>query len=53
MNIKILKIANIEKNDPQETPCTLPQDKQEDAVISNTLELADGDYVSAEDVSAQ
>ena len=29
---RITKITNLEKNDPQETPCTLPQNKQEDAV---------------------
>ena len=31
-----IKITNIERKDPQETPCTLPQDKQEDhCVIAN------------------
>jgi hypothetical protein len=29
---RITKITNLEKNDPQEAPCTLPQNKQEDAV---------------------
>jgi hypothetical protein len=29
---RITKITNLEKNDPQETPCTLPQNKQEDPV---------------------
>ena len=31
-----IKITNIERNDPQETPCTLPQDKQQEhCVIAN------------------
>jgi hypothetical protein len=25
-----IKITNLERNNPQETPCTLPQDKQEE-----------------------
>ena len=30
-----IKITNIERKDPQETPCTLPQDKQDHCVIAN------------------
>jgi len=28
-----IKITNIERNDPQETSCTLPQDKQEEHCV--------------------